>query len=41
MPMHSRCCFSETISMWRPRSTDGTALPMTLNLNGHHRRVGH
>jgi BRCA1 C Terminus (BRCT) domain len=36
----SRCCFNETTSTRRLRSTGGAILPMTLNPNGQHVRAG-
>ena len=36
----SHCCFNETTSMQRRRSTGGVISPMTLNLNGQRGRVG-
>jgi hypothetical protein len=36
----SRSCFSEATSTRRRRSTGGATLPMTLNLNGQHKRGG-
>jgi tetratricopeptide (TPR) repeat protein len=35
----SRCCFNETTSTRRLRSTGGAISPMTLNPNGHHVRA--